>query len=73
MCKACVDEGLMTVDELDAAVLAGDMSVVPAARRSAIGTTLDQIMTEQSDLTLGLLFLLFGIAEGETENEGDGT
>lgn len=68
MCKACVDEGLMTVAELDAAVLAGDMSVVPIADRLAAGTPLDQIMAEQSDLTLGLLFLLFGIAEGETED-----
>lgn len=63
MCKACVDEGLMTVDELDAAVLAGDMSVVPAADRLAAGTPLDQIIAEGDMLSLGLLFLLFGIAE----------
>jgi hypothetical protein len=58
----------MTQDELDAAVYAGDMTVMPIADRIAAGTTVDQIMAEQSDLTLGLLFLLFGIAEGEAED-----
>lgn len=76
MCQFCVSEGLMTQEEFDGAVLAGDMTVMPVADRLAAGTPLDQIIAEENMVSLGLLFLLFGIAEGEPEGsenpKGDG-
>lgn len=37
MCKLCVDEGRLTVDELDEAVMAGDTSVIDIRARLAAG------------------------------------
>lgn len=46
MCKVCVDKGSMSVQELDAAVLAGDTSVIEIADRVAAGTPVCVIAIE---------------------------
>lgn len=65
MCKACVDEGLMTVEELDAAVMAGDQSVIPIMDRIAAGQDPAKVLQELDDMTaLTLLFSMWATGEG---------
>jgi hypothetical protein len=46
MCKLCVDEGRLTVDELDEAVMAGDTSVIDIRDRLAAGVDPMAILLE---------------------------
>jgi hypothetical protein len=46
MCKLCIDEGMMTQEEYDAAIAAGDKSVIPLADRVAAGEDPETVFAE---------------------------